>query len=100
MTLAGAAFWQPMSGADWGWTAVNGGLAILSNWLMIRCYAVAEAGAVQPFAYLQLVFIAIMGTLVFRETLTTATVIGAVIVAGAGLFTLLATRRQPKEIAS
>ncbi|NUB46016.1 DMT family transporter [Fertoebacter nigrum] len=99
MTLAGAWFWEPMTAQDWGWTALNGGLAILSNWLMIRCYAVAEASAVQPFAYLQLVFIAIMGTLVFDETLTTATVIGAAIVTGAGLFTLLATRRKPAEIA-
>ena len=28
----------------------------LGHWLLIRAYEVAEASAVQPFAYLQLVF--------------------------------------------
>ncbi len=94
MTLAGAWFWQPMTAADWGLTLANGAVAILSNWLLIRCYEVAEASAVQPFAYLQLVFVSIMGVAVFSETLSANTVVGAAIVTGAGVFTLIRSRRR------
>jgi drug/metabolite transporter (DMT)-like permease len=97
MTLVGVWFWQPMGPADWALTLANGAVAILSNWLMIRCYEVAEASAVQPFAYLQLVFVSIMGVTVFSETLTLNTLIGAAIVTGAGVFTLIRTRRRAAE---
>jgi drug/metabolite transporter (DMT)-like permease len=92
MTAAGAAFWEPMSVRDWGWTAVNGALAVLSNWLLIRAHASAEAAVLQPFAYLQLVFVAAMGTLVFAEPLAATTVLGAAIVVAAGLLALVAAR--------
>lgn len=92
MTLIGAWFWQPMTGPDWLWTVANGAVAILSNWLLIRCYSRAEASAVQPFAYLQLVFVSLMGVTVFNEMLALPTVIGAVIVVGAGLATLVRMR--------
>ncbi|MFN3642914.1 MAG: DMT family transporter [Gemmobacter sp.] len=88
-TAIGIWFWAPMGTRDWGLTVLNGGLAVLANWLMIRTYAVAEAAAVQPFSYLLLVFIAILGVTVFGEVLDAATVIGGGIVVAAGLFTLL-----------
>ncbi|MCC6303830.1 MAG: DMT family transporter [Rhodobacteraceae bacterium] len=91
-TLAGIWFWEPMGARDWALMVANGAVAVLSSWLMIRCYAVAEAGAVQPFAYLQLVFVAILGIAVFGERLETGTVSGAAIVTAAGIFTLLRTR--------
>ncbi|QYK41908.1 MAG: DMT family transporter [Paracoccaceae bacterium] len=88
MTLAGMWHWQPMGARDWALTLTNGAVAILSNWLMIRAYQVAEAASVQPFAYLQLVFVTIMGVTVFGETVETATLVGAGIVVLAGLFAL------------
>jgi drug/metabolite transporter (DMT)-like permease len=94
MTAVGVWYWQPMGARDWALTIVNGALAILSNWLMIRCYAVAEASAVQPFSYLQLVFVSVMGVTVFSETLEPGTVVGATIVVAAGVFTLIRTRRK------
>ena len=42
----------------------------------------------QPFAYLQLVFIAIFGITIFGEALRWNVALGALIVVGAGLFTL------------
>ena len=64
-----------------------------AHWLLIKCYVVAEASAVQPFAYLQLVFAAAIGLLVFNETLQTNVMIGAAIVVAAGLFTLWRQRK-------
>ena len=89
MTGIGIWFWQPMGAADWGLTVVNGLVAILSNWLLIRCYARAEASVVQPFAYLQLVFVMTMGASVFGERLDPAVMAGAAIVVGAGLATVM-----------
>jgi drug/metabolite transporter (DMT)-like permease len=66
----------------------------LGHFLLIKCYEVAEASAVQPFAYLQLVFASVIGLFVFGETLDTNVVIGASIVVGAGLFTLWRERLQ------
>jgi drug/metabolite transporter (DMT)-like permease len=89
MTVIGVWFWEPMPAADWGLTVINGLVAIMSNWLLIRCYSRAEANVVQPFAYLQLVFVMMMGASVFGERLDPAVLIGAAVVVGAGLVTLL-----------
>jgi drug/metabolite transporter (DMT)-like permease len=93
MTAAGIWFWQPMGARDWALTLANGAVAVLSNWLMIRAYAVAEAAAVQPFAYLQLVFVAVMGVLVFGETVEPPVLVGACIVVAAGLLALTVRER-------
>lgn len=88
MTLIGIWYWQPMAGPDWLWMALLCVLAALSHWLLIRSYAVAEASAVQPFAYLQLVFASMIGIFVFGETLRTNVAIGTAIVVAAGVFAL------------
>jgi len=88
MTLVGIWFWQPMSTADWGWMAALCGTAALGHWCLIKALAVAEASAVQPFAYLQLVFVSLLGITVFGETLAPNVALGAGVVVGAGLFTL------------
>jgi drug/metabolite transporter (DMT)-like permease len=88
MTAVGAWFWEPMSRADWGWMALLCCTAVLGHWLLIRAYAVAEASAVQPFAYLQLVFASAIGLTLFGEALRPNVAFGASLVVAAGLFTL------------
>ena len=88
MTLAGVWFWQPMAPHDWALMAVLCCTGVLGHFLLIKAYEVAEASAVQPFAYLQLVFATFMGVLVFDEVLTPPVVVGAIVVVAAGLFTL------------
>jgi S-adenosylmethionine uptake transporter len=98
ITGIGLFWWEPMTGADWLWMGLYGGLAVLANWLLIRCYEVAEASAVQPFAYFQIVFVSIAGLVVFGETLAPHVVLGAAIVVGAGLVTLLYGRRPTAQV--
>jgi drug/metabolite transporter (DMT)-like permease len=93
MTLAGVWFWEPMTPPDWGWMGLLCVTGMLGHWLLIRCYEVAEASAVQPFAYLQLVFGAAIGLGVFAETLTPNIIIGAGVVVVAGIFTILRSRK-------
>lgn len=94
MTLVGVWFWEPMTAPDWGWMAALCVTGVTGHWLLIRCYEVAEASAVQPFAYLQLVFASVIGLTVFGEALQTHVAIGAAIVVAAGVFTLIRARRS------
>lgn len=94
MTAVGLWFWEPMIASDWlfmGCLCITG---VTGHWLLIRCYEVAEASAVQPFAYLQLVFAAAIGIAIFGETVELNVAIGAGIIVLAGLFTLWRERLQ------
>ncbi len=92
MTLVGIWFWEPMARADWFWMALLCATSAFSHFLLIRSYEVAEASAVQPFAYLQLPFAAVLGVVVFAEVLRVNVILGATVVVGAGLFTLWRAR--------
>ena len=93
MTIVGVWFWDPMSAPDWGWMICLCITGVAGHWLLIKCYEVAEASAVQPFAYLQLVFASAIGIFVFGEVLETHVLVGGGIVVAAGLFTLWRARR-------
>jgi drug/metabolite transporter (DMT)-like permease len=98
VTVIGLPNWEPMTGPDWIWMIVYAVLALLGNWLLIRCYEVAEASSVQPFAYLQIVLVSLIGIVVYGEVLRTPVIIGGAIVVAAGLFALLHNRRQGKVV--
>lgn len=88
MTAVGMFHWQPMTISDWGWMGFLSIMGVLGHFLLIKCYAVAEASTVQPFAYLQLVFGGALGWMIFNDGLRWGTALGALIVIAAGLFTL------------
>ncbi|MCC5970376.1 MAG: DMT family transporter [Pararhodobacter sp.] len=96
-TMVGVWFWEPMIPADWVWMGLLCLTAALSHWLLIRAYEVAEASAIQPFAYLQLVFVSVIGISVFGETLRPNVAFGAAVVVCAGLFTLWRARQKEKQ---
>ena len=94
MTAVGLWSWQPMTAPDWGWMSVLCVTGALGHWLLIRTYAVAEASAVQPFAYLQLVFVSVIGVTVFSEVVKLNVAIGVALIVTAGLFTLWRERQN------
>ena len=93
MTVIGLNFWDPVSQADWSIMLILSASGMLGHFLLIKCYEVAEASAVQPFAYLQLIWASIIGIIIFGEQITTNVFIGACIIVGAGLFTLWRERK-------
>jgi drug/metabolite transporter (DMT)-like permease len=93
MTAVGLWSWQPMTAADSALMAALCVTGVTGHWLLIRCYAVAEASAVQPFAFLQLVFASAIGIFVFGEMLRLNVLVGAGLVVAAGLFTLIRQHR-------
>ena len=94
MTLIGIWFWEPMVPIDWAMMALLCVTGATGHYLLIKCYDVAEASAVQPFAYLQLPFAASLGIMVFGEAIRPNVVFGASLIVGAGLFTLWRQRQK------
>jgi len=94
MTAVGAWFWEPMTGLDWAWMGALCITGAAGHYTLIKCYEVAEASAVQPFAYLQLVFASTLGIVVFSETIRLNVALGAALIVGAGLFTLWRQRQR------
>ena len=97
MTAIGMWFWEPMEPADWGWMAMLCISGVTGHWLLIKCYEMAEASAVQPFAYFHLLWAAMLGIAIFGETLRDAVIIGTALIVGAGLFTLWRERAQSRS---
>ena len=93
MTVIGLNFWDPVSRSDWSVMLLLSASGVVGHYLLIKCYEVAEASAVQPFAYLQLIWASMIGIIIFGEQITTNVLIGACIIVGAGLFTLWRERK-------
>jgi len=94
MTPLGLWYWQAMNLSDWGWMALLCVSGVLGHWLLIKCYEMAEASAVQPFAYFHLVWASAIGLTLFGETIRANVALGAAIILAAGLFTLWRERNQ------
>ena len=93
MTVLGLNFWDPVSRSDWSVMLLLSASGVVGHYLLIKCYEVAEASAIQPFAYLQLIWASMIGIIIFGEQITTNVLIGACIIVGAGLFTLWRERK-------
>lgn len=93
MSALGLPQLEPMTLPDAGLLAIYCGLSILSHWLLLKCYEQVEAARVQPYAYLQLVFVTAVGMTVYGEVLELPVAIGSAIVVGAGLYALSLERK-------
>ncbi|OSP53746.1 EamA family transporter [Pseudoruegeria sp. SK021] len=100
MTAVGLWSWEAMTGPDWIWMGFLCVAGALGHYMLIKCYEVAQASDVQPFAYLQLVFASAVGVLVFSETIRWNVALGSALVVGAGLFTLWRTRVRGAKTAT
>lgn len=100
MTPFGLWFWQPMSGVDWLWMGALCLTAVTAHFLLIRAYEIAEASAIQPFAYLQLAWASGLGLVVFHDTLRPNVALGTAVVVSAGLFTLWRAKLAAKPSAA
>ena len=88
ISLIGPFYWAPIARSDWWAMAALCICGASSHYFLIKSYGVLEAVEVQPITYLQLVLSCIMAVVVFGEKLTMNMVAGAIIVVGAGLFTV------------
>jgi len=94
MTCIGPFYWEHPGLDDWLWLGVVSASSMLGHYLLIQALRHAEASAIQPLIYLQLVVATTVGVVAFDEALDGVTLLGAAMVVGAGLFTLRAGRRE------
>ena len=62
-------------------------LGTSAHYFVIKAYQYSEASLLQPFNYLQLVFVSLIGMIVFNEVLEIPVLIGSLMIVFAGLFT-------------
>lgn len=94
ITIVGVPQMEPMAMRDWPWMACLCLTAVAGHFLLIRAYDLAEASSLQPFAYTQLVWVSIVGMVVFGERVGLNVVAGGTIVVAAGLFTWWRAQRR------
>ena len=97
MTFVGLPAWEPMTLEDSVWMLALCITGVLGHWTLIKCYELAEASVVQPFAFFHQVFAALVGILIFAEALRLNVLFGAAIILSAGLFALWRAARAAPE---
>jgi drug/metabolite transporter (DMT)-like permease len=90
------AYWASPSPAQWALLVLCGFLGAGGHYCMTRAFRVADISAVQPVKFLELVWAAILGVVVFGTMPATATVIGGVVILAA---TLLLARHESRAAA-
>ena len=70
-----------------------GALSMLGNVAVVRAFQLAPASALAPFQYVSILWSILFGYAAFADVPDGATLLGAAIIIGAGLFILLRERR-------
>jgi drug/metabolite transporter (DMT)-like permease len=83
------AVWQwPTDALSWVLMLATGILGGGGHWLLIKAHQGAGASTLAPFMYTQIVWMVLLGWLVFADIPTTWTILGAGIIIGSGLYLL------------
>lgn len=85
-SLAVPFVWQPIAPSDLWAFALLGIFGTLSQYLLVRAFSVAEAGALAPFGYTGLIWAGLWGWLLFGQLPDLFTVAGAALIVAAGLY--------------
>ncbi|NBR40138.1 MAG: DMT family transporter [Alphaproteobacteria bacterium] len=67
------------------------------HFFMIKALEISEASSLQPFSYLQLVFAASIGVIIFGEIISLSVYIGGSIIIASGLFTIWRERIKKQQ---
>ena len=87
---------NPPSALHWALMVGIGIFAAAGHWLLVLAHARAPAPVLSPFIYTQLLWMGILGYLVFGDVPDGWTLVGAAIVIGSGLY-LLWWERQTRQ---
>jgi drug/metabolite transporter (DMT)-like permease len=90
------AYWSDPTPAQWSLLVLCGFLGAGGHYCMTRAFRVVDISAVQPVRFLELVWAAILGVLVFGTVPGGATVIGGVVILAS---TLLLARHESRAAA-
>lgn len=77
---------------------VVGLTSTMGQWIVVLAYRYADASVLAPFSYTQLLWVSILGFIVFGEVPDVWTVIGAVVIVASGLYTAHRERVRRSEL--
>lgn len=86
--------WVTPSPTEWAILAIQGVLGALSMTLATKAFSLADASLITPFDFLRLPFVAVMGYLIFSETVPVTTWIGGAVIFFATLLMARSARRR------
>jgi len=86
LSLAAPIVWTPMSGADWAVMIGIGMLGGAGHYCVIQALRRAQASVLAPFGFVQLVWAALAGYVVFGDFPDIYTITGAVIVVSSSIY--------------
>jgi len=89
--------WLTPSPRDLGFFMLAGSLAVFASLCVNRSLKLAPASVVVPYQYSMIVWAAIFGYLVFADVPSMATITGAAVIIGAGLYIFLRERSLGRE---
>lgn len=84
--------WVPPDAGAWAGLLAIGVIGGLSHFLLVLAYQRAPASLLAPVSYVQMIWATLFGLAVFAELPDAATVLGACVIAGAGLLALSSER--------
>ncbi len=86
--------WEPVSAWQWAGFLVSGFLGSAGHYCLTRSFAAADISSTQSAKFLDLVWSALMGFLLFTDIPSQSTIVGGVVIASATLW--LARRESNK----
>ena len=89
--------WSPLTSAQTTFLVLAGICGGLAQILMTEAYRYAEASTVAPFEYVSMILGIVIGFLAFGDVPTAYTIVGGLIVVGAGIFIIMRERRLGLE---
>jgi drug/metabolite transporter (DMT)-like permease len=92
-SFVGPVYWQWPTALAWTLMIVISLMGAIAHYALIKALDYAEAGAVQPYAYTLLVWVTILGFVLFGDMPDGWTILGAAIVVVSGLYTWHHDRR-------
>ncbi|QFT55372.1 DMT family transporter [Microbulbifer sp. THAF38] len=78
--------WVEPTSAGWQLLILNGLLGAMGHYLLIKALAFAPASTLQPFSYTLLFWAVVIGFVIFGDLPDNLTLLGAIIVLGAGIY--------------
>jgi len=93
MSFIGPSVWRWPSATAWALLVAISLIGAVAHYALIKALDYAEAGALQPYAYMLLVWATVLGFLVFGNVPDGWTILGAIIVVAGGLYTWHHDRR-------
>ncbi|MBN1204119.1 MAG: DMT family transporter [Myxococcaceae bacterium] len=93
MTFVLPFVWQTPDLRAWGMMCLVGVLASLHNFALIHAFKRAPASVLAPFGYLQILWVTLLGFVVFGDVPDAITLFGGMLIVGAGIYVATARDR-------